>query len=53
MIILLDKCLSNSFLTVEMSLQSSKHILSFKAILSLKIKCISQGRDDLIVSWKP
>lgn len=53
MIIFRNKCLSNTLLAVEVSLQSSKHILDFKAILSFEIKRIGKRRDDLIVSWKP
>lgn len=53
MIIFRNKCLSNTLLTVEVSLQSSKHILDFKTILSFEIKRIGKRRDYLIVSWKP
>lgn len=53
MIILRNERLSNTFLAVQVSLQSSKHIFYFKAILAFEIKCISKGRDDFIVSWKP
>ena len=53
MIVLGNKCFSNAFVTVQMSLQSSKHIFYFKAILSFEIKCIGKRRDYFVISWKP
>lgn len=51
-IVLGNKSLSDAFVTVQVSLQSSKHIFYFKAILSFEIKCIGKRRDYFVISWK-